>query len=150
MAKDISVLNPDQFQEVRNALLELVKTLNARKAPGSSNMIPDEDIVLTSIQHPERGDVLITVIPDRTGLQIFVSNRRDPDNPFAIMSHRELRDFPGRRPLNHSVSTLKEGQRGLFLITVQDRELLRAHQLDAIQGYSSRFNVAEKRDDGPV
>lgn len=142
MARDVSDLNPEELQQVQNALRTLMSELSSRKAVGGgSSSIPDEDIVFQSLAHPERGDVLISVIREVSGrMQIFLSNRRDQDNPFAVMDQSMLRDYPGRRPLSGR-GQLKEGEFGLFLITVQDRDLLRTNKNETIEGYSAHFQL---------
>ena len=79
MPKDVSELSPEELQQVQNALRALITELSSRKAVGGgTGSIPDEDIVLQSLAHPERGDVLISIIREQSGrLQIFLSNRRD-------------------------------------------------------------------------
>jgi hypothetical protein len=145
MPRDISDLNPQELQRLQAALRTLITQMNARKSVGSgasgSGLIPDEEIVLKSLSHPERGDVLLTVLREPSGrFQIFVSNRRDPENPFAVMDEPMLRDFPGRRALNGRTH-MKEGEYGLFLITVQDREMLRARKEEVIEAFSAHFKL---------
>ena len=142
MAREISDLNADELQQVQGALRALMSELNSRKSVGgSSGLIPDEEIVLQSLSHPERGDVLITIVRERNDkLQIFLSNRRDPDNPFSVMNQAMVRDFPGRRALNGRTH-LKEGEFGLFLITVQDRDLLRTSKAESIEAFSAHFQL---------
>ncbi|MCB1326410.1 MAG: hypothetical protein H7A21_12585 [Spirochaetales bacterium] len=145
MANDLSALAPGELEQARSILSGLAEALQARKVLGSATgMIPDEEIVLNSIKHPERGDILVTVMRENKRLHLFVSNRRDPDNPFAIMDGKMLRDFPGRRPLNSHKTVLKEGEYALFLITIQDREMLRAHEKELVQVYSVHFGLAEE------
>ncbi len=142
MPRDVSELSPEDLQQVQNALRALITELGSRKAVGGgTGSIPDEDIVLQSLAHPERGDVLISIIREQNGrLQIFLSNRRDQDNPFAVMNQAMLRDYPGRRPLSGR-GQLKEGEYALFLITAQDRDLLRVNKAETIEGYSARFEL---------
>ncbi len=142
MAREVTELNPEDFAFVQNALRSLMTALSTRKAVGGvSTSIPDEDIVLQSLAHPERGDVLVSAVREGHGpLQVFISNRRDADNPFAVMSPSMVRDFPGRRPLNNRLN-LKDGEHSLYLITVQDRDLLRTRRNDVVEGFSAHFQL---------
>ncbi len=151
MPKDISALSPEEVALVRQTLQGLIHQMNSRKAlGGTSGLIPDEDIVLQALQHPERGDVLIIVLHDPRGkLDIFVSNRRDPDNPFAVMNREALRDYPGRRPLYHGHATLKDGEHALFLITMQDREQLHLNRDARVEVFSAHFKVHNETQFAP-
>lgn len=138
-------ISPEDKSEIRKALVSLMTCMQARKGVGTSGIIPDEEIVLTSLQHPERGDVVITALRDARGrLQAFVSNRRDPDSPFAVMSGRDVRNFPERRLLNsRPTSSLKEDEYALFLITLQDKEALQAPLVKKWKIFSTHFDLNE-------
>ena len=56
------------------------------------------------------------------------------------MNQAMLRDYPGRRPLSGR-GQLKEGEYALFLITAQDRDLLRVNKAETVEGYSARFEL---------
>jgi hypothetical protein len=138
-------ISPEDKSEIRKALVSLINSLQARKGVGTSGIIPDEEIVLTSLQHPERGDVVITALRDSRGrLQMFISNRRDQDSPFAVMSGRDVRNFPERRLLNsRPTSSLKEDEFALFLITLHDKEALQAPLTNKWKIFSTHFSLNE-------
>jgi len=129
---------------VKESLNGLIHSLKARMGitGHGSTLLKDEEIVIQSLLHPERGDVLITVLRDHKDLHIFVSNRRDLSSPFVIMDFATFRKFPGRRPVD-SMHSLKEGEHGLFLSTQQDRDLIKVHEAQKIEIYSIHLDVRE-------
>lgn len=92
-----------------------------------TGLIPDEEMVLNSLAHPERGDVKIIVAEYMGDEFVYVGNKRDPDNPFAVMHVSEVRNHTGRRLLDPDSAGLDgtAGEYSLYLITVQDRDILR-------------------------
>jgi len=147
MYKDLSALSQEEVSQTRMTLSGLIDTLKSRKriGVGAGGLIPDEDSVFSSLIHPERGDVLITIIRFKGGLEIFLSNRRDPTSPFVVMNKDRMKLFPGRRILNSSHPTLMENEYGLFLLSVQDQELLRDTK-NRIDIFSVHFNVHDPFD----
>jgi len=142
---DLARLTSDEVQLVTGALQGLMKSLKARMAIGAATgLVKDEEIVLQSLMHPERGDVLVTVVKDHRELHIFLSNRRDVTSPFVVMDAHEMRRHPARRPVD-SMHIPKEENRGLFLSSQQDRDLIQRHEADRADIYSIHFGIAEAR-----
>jgi hypothetical protein len=138
----IDKLDPSEIKTIQTALKGLITSLRARKpAGGPSGLIPDEEYVLESLVHPERGDILITAMRGASALEVFVANRRDAASPFVLMDFQGARKNPGRRQLNHNPGGLKEGEWGLFLNSIQDRELLRT--ASCIEVYSTHFGIGD-------
>lgn len=148
----IDQLTAEERAEVRSVLLGLANSLQARKGMGISGLVPDEEIVLNSLMHPERGDVgIIAMRSERGRLEIFVVNRRDPDSPFAVMSGNMLRDYPERRFLSSRPGhSLRDDEFSLFLITQHDKDQLRAPAVVHVKTYSSSFQLYESGSSGPV
>ena len=146
MLKDLSALPTDQVEFVRRLLKDLINSLQNKKGvnSGGGNLLPDEDSVLNSLLHPERGDVIITVVPDGGKLQVFISNRRDSSSPFVGMKLEDLRYFPGRRTLDGSRPDPHYGGTGLFITSIQDQELIRNSTLSRADIYSVHFGIGEK------
>jgi len=138
----IDQFTPEEVAQVRRVLLGLIATLRSRKpANGSGTLIPDEEYILESLTHPERGDVMVLLVREPKSSEIFLSNRRDAANPFAVMDKDGARRNPGRRPLNHDPSGIKEGEWGLFINSIQDREMLRLGT--PLEAYSSHFGLGD-------
>lgn len=141
---DLSHLKPEEIEKVRKVLLNLIAGIKARQvitAHGSA-LLKDEEITLQSLLHPERGDVLVTIVRDHGMLHVFLSNRRDPGSPFSVMDYQTMRRFPARRPVD-SHHIVKDGETALFLCTQQDRDMLARESPDIISAYSSHFDVKE-------
>lgn len=141
-----SRLSSEEFEAVRAALQGLIKSLKARMAIGASTtgLVKDEEIVMQSLLHPERGDVLVTVVHDHRERHLFLSNRRDSASPFVVMDAHEMRRHPARRPVD-SMHTPRDDQYGLFLSSQQDRDLIARHEQDRSDVYSIHFGIAEER-----
>jgi hypothetical protein len=143
---DLSRLTHDEVEAVTRALQGLVSSLKARMGIGAGNtgLVKDEEIVLQSLLHPERGDVLVSVVKDHHDLHLFVSNRRDSGSPFVVMNAREMRRHPARRPVD-TMHTPRDEQYGLFLSSQQDRDMIQRHEQDRADIYSIHFGIAEAR-----
>lgn len=143
---DLSRLTSDEVEKVKRALQGLVNALKTRMGIGAGNsgLVKDEEIVLQSLLHPERGDVLVTVVKDHHDVHLFVSNRRDSGSPFVVMDAREMRRHPARRPVD-SMHVPRDDQYGLFLSSQQDRDLMQRHEQDRADVYSVHFGIAEAR-----
>ncbi|MBE7440093.1 MAG: hypothetical protein HS115_16700 [Spirochaetales bacterium] len=138
----IDQFQPEEVARIRKILQGLIATLRSRKpASGSGTLIPDEEYILESLTHPERGDVMVLMVRQPKSMELFLSNRRDASNPFVVMDKDSARRNPGRRPLNHDPSGLKEGEWGLFINSIQDRELLRVEV--PVEAYSSHFGLGD-------
>lgn len=140
MSQDLTALQPEETEKVRNMLAGLINTLRSRQSIGGSGrgLIQDEEYVLNSLQHPERGDVMVSIVRDKYQLHVFLANRRDPKNPLVIMDAVTARDNPARRPLDNTKS-IQDGEYALFLNTFQDRELL--SHMDRVDIYSVHFGL---------
>ncbi|MBI3394783.1 MAG: hypothetical protein HY042_03000 [Spirochaetia bacterium] len=147
--KDPGALTPEEQEYVKNSLAGLISTLKAKKlvhATGTS-LISDEDIVLNSLLHPERGDVVVSLLRGHKRPELFISNRREEGSPFAVMTRKECDRHPGRRMINGSIESLKDEMRGLFLTTVQDRDLLEHSTEDKrIDIFSVHFGMGEAKE----
>ncbi len=141
---ELSRLSAAELEKVRNTLLGLIQSIKSRMVITShgSNLLKDEDITLQSLLHPERGDVLVTILRDHGALHIFLSNRRDAGSPFCVMDYTTMRRYPARRPVDSHL-IVKEGDTALFLCTQQDRDMIERHSPDKISAYSIHFDVRE-------
>ncbi|MCB1174079.1 MAG: hypothetical protein KDK39_10955, partial [Leptospiraceae bacterium] len=145
MSSGIDQLNNTEIDHIKGILLNLVRSLEKKKAVGShQGLITDETIVLTALRHPERGDVEISLFTDKEGLHVFVSNRRELDSPFAVMNLQQSHRHPERRPLD-SGNVLKENEYGLFLTSFQDRETLKTRSAagQLVRVFSTHFGIAD-------
>lgn len=143
MYTDLSSLSQEETEIVRTALSGLIETLKTRRRIGqSTGLVVEEEAVLGSLLHPERGDVTITLVKSRVK-EIFISNKRDAGNPFSLMDKTGERAFPGRRLVNNFWGELKDGQYALFLTTQQDHEMLASPKTNRIDIFSTHFNVRE-------
>lgn len=149
MNQDVQNLKPEDIEEVRRILKSLQDTFTAKRSGGG--LIPDEEIVQKALSHPERGDIAVTVLrDDRRGLQVFVSNRRDQDAPFAVMDGKRQRDFPERRALNRNFSRqLKDNETDLFLITQEDRDMLKHPATEKVRVFSADFGLNQQPTHAP-
>ncbi len=138
MSQDLTALTPEEVENVRAMLQGLTNTLRSRQSIGGRGLIQDEEYVLNSLLHPERGDVLVNVVRDKYAMHVFLANRRDAKNPFVIMDAPTSRQNPGRRPLDNT-RTIHEGEYAIFLSTIQDREVL--HKSDRVEIYSVHFGL---------
>ena len=139
--KDISSLGAPEIQAVKQLLLGLVSTLQTKKAAAGGALITDEETVLSALTHPERGDVIISVVGSGKDLEVFVSNKRDAATPFAVMDCSELRKHPDRRTVDGSRPEAREGRVALFLSSLHDQETFRQAALTRIDSYSSHFQL---------
>ncbi len=148
----VEQLSAQEQAQVKSILIGLVDSLQTRKGVGVSGLLPDEEIILNALQHPERGDVGVVVLRDeKQKLQVFIVNRRDPDAPFAVMSGKMLRDFPERRFLNSRPGhVLKDDEYTLFLITAHDRDALHSATLTRVKTYSSSFRLQGEAAPAPA
>lgn len=140
--KSYQDLNPSTARKVKELLKSLLLNLETKKSSRrDTKLIPDEEMIHQALAHPERGDVEIILIDLGQAFQVFLGNRRDPENPFAVMQVSEMRDYPGRRLLDSEQNTQKPDATALFLITVQDRELLRTERKNKYVFYSMHLGI---------
>jgi len=145
MSETLSELTKDETETVREILQDFIASMRVKRggAGSKSRLLPDEESVFGSLTHPERGDVIVTILRLDNKLQIFLSNRRDVSTPFSIMAFKDIRYFPGRRTLDGSrVDTAAEGT-GLFLSSIQDQEILKEEGISRVDVYSVHFGVYE-------
>ncbi len=141
---DLSALQPDEITHVKNLLVNLLTNLKARRAlGGTGGLVTDEEAVYSGLTHPERGDVVVIVYRGKKSPQVFLGNRREEDSPLAVMDKAIGRKYPGRRPLVGRFDDLKEDEAHLFLITIQDREMLHGAGEERIDLFSVHFGLAE-------
>ena len=135
-------LDPANGRKVKDLLKSLLLNLETKKSTRrDTKLIPDEEMIHQALAHPERGDVEVILVDLGHEQQLFLGNRRDQENPFAVMRVSEMRDFPGRRLLDAEQSTQKADAVALFLITVQDRELLRTERKNKYVFYSMHLGI---------
>ncbi|MBU42580.1 MAG: hypothetical protein CMN76_05125 [Spirochaetaceae bacterium] len=140
--KAYNELDPSVARKVKELLKQLLLNLETKKSTRrDTKLIPDEEMIHQALAHPERGDVEVVLIDLGHSQQVFLGNRRDVENPFAVMRISEMRDFPGRRLLDGEQSTEKPDAVALFLITVQDRELLRTERKNKYVFYSMHLGI---------
>ncbi len=143
----IEDLKPEELEYVKLHLNGLINSLKKRKpVAGSGGLLSEEEHIFNSLLHPERGDV--TVFIDRTTkpVGIYISNPREPDNPYSVMSYKESNRNTNRRSLSGlSGYRLEDGDYGLFLINAQDRDILDSERDNIISMYSTNFEVSESR-----
>ncbi|MCE9597722.1 MAG: hypothetical protein K8S54_07120 [Spirochaetia bacterium] len=141
---ELGKLEPHEVTQVKTAVEGLVRSLKARMGISgqASNLLKDEEIVIQSLLHPERGDVLITILRDHRELHLFISNRRDANAPFVIMDFATFRKHPGRRPIDN-IHSLKEGEYGIFLASQQDLDLIKSNANMKVELYSVHLGVHE-------
>jgi len=139
MTAGIEELSEKELEKIRDILKSLIESLRDKKAHGL--MIPDEEFILNSLTHPERGDVKVTILRDKE-IEVFLSNRRDETYPFSVMSNNEVRKFSDRKFIDGVRSSLKEGHHGLFLISQQDQNRITS-SANKIVSYSAFFNINE-------
>lgn len=143
----MNILTPQELEKVKTILVTLMNSLNQKDTIGSKNILSsDESIVLEALQHPERGDVEISVYKDKGDLDIFMSNRRNMDSPFSIMGYDQMKQHPERRPLDSYIEIKKE-EYGLFLVSFQDRELLTDTKVQVEKFYSVHLGISQKQDE---
>ena len=140
--KSYSELAPSSARTAKELLKNLLLNLETKKSTRrDAKLIPDEEMIHQALAHPERGDVEVIFVDLGHSQQIFLGNRRDSENPFAVMRVSEMRDFPGRRLLDGEQNTQKPETVALFLITVQDRELLRTERKHKYVFYSMHLGI---------
>lgn len=76
-------LHPTVEQKVKEILQGLLEYFEKKRLSGRK-MISDEEIVYNSLKNPRLGDIKVLVFPGPP-VQVFLSNRRDPNSPFAVM-----------------------------------------------------------------
>ena len=141
--KDLSSLEAQEIDAVKQLLRGLVSTLQAKKAAAGGKLITDEETVLAALTHPERGDVVVSIVGSGAAREVFVSNKRDATTPFALMDTAELRRHPDRRTVDGSRPEAREGRIALFLSSLHDQETFRQAALTRIDVYSSHFRLYE-------
>ena len=141
--KDISSISPGDADQVRSILKDLIESLREKRGHDGKGLLPDEEAVFSSLAHPERGDVQVTIAHEGPTLHVFVSNRRDANSPFAVMAAQDVRKFPGRRTLDGSRINPDKQSVGLFLSSVQDQEFLRASAMERSDIYSVHFGIGD-------
>lgn len=140
----IEALSETEKENVKNFLRTLIHSLKDKKASGYS--IPDEDFIVQSLTQPERGDVKVILLRNQSEIEIFLANRRDEESPFSIMNSEGVRKHPERKFIDGVRSQLPPGHCGLFIISQQDREMLKSP--DKIEIYSSFFNLDDSLKTG--
>lgn len=142
-AKDLSSLEASEIEGVKQLLRGLVSTLQEKKANAGGKLITDEETVLSALTHPERGDVMVSVVNTGANREVFVSNKRDSSTPFAVMDCGDLRKHVDRRSVDGSRPEPREGRVALFLSSLQDQETFRQAALTRVDSYSSHFQLYE-------
>lgn len=137
-------LHPTVEQRVKEILLGLLKYFEKKRLSGRK-MISDEEIVYNSLKNPRLGDIKVIVFAGPP-VQVFLSNRRDPNSPFAVMDAAERRNYIERRPLDKAIDS--ELLPSLFLISFADREMLRNPDKERFEFYSSCLNLSGNA--GPI
>lgn len=141
---DILDLKPEELEFAQTHITGLIDTLKLRKGIGQKGgLLSEEESILNSLLHPERGDLIITLFRDGRNLQLYVSNPRDPSNPLAVMNSTESKRHTGRRLMNANVILTDETKYALFLITTQDRDLLKVEKQNRLDFYSISFGLGE-------
>lgn len=149
MTTEFINLTPEKTAHVKSVLLGLMHTLKAKRGLGAehSGLSTDEEIILQSLSHPERGDVKIMLANLDNRDQVFISNRRDPSSPFSVMDKDLIRLYPGRRSVDGvTKQTLIDGQFALFIITITDREYLRMNESTIDQFFSVHLGIHDDMD----
>jgi hypothetical protein len=142
---NVSEINAQEAEKIKAYLEGIKKNFAARRGIADKGLLmAEEETILNSITNPDRGDVKITLMRDRKDTVIFLNNQRDSENPFVVMSFEDQRQFSGRRALNPSLRTLKEGEFGLFISGSQDRELLANTGIQKFTFYSVQFMDSAK------
>lgn len=141
---DLTALQPDEIDHIKHLLVNLLTNLKSRRAlGGSGGLVTDEEVVYSALTHPERGDVVVIVLRGKKLPQIFLGNRREEDAPLAVMDKAIGRKYPGRRPLAGRFDDLKDDEVHLFLITIQDREMLHNAGDERVDLFSVHFGLAD-------
>jgi hypothetical protein len=141
MALDITFLSGEEIEQIKTVLKALIESLREKRAAGT--IIPDEEFILNSLNHPERGDVKIYIYRNEGETQIFIFNRRDESNPFTIMDYRTSRKYPERKMLEGIGGVLPDGKYGLFMISPTDREMLKIAKDKIVETFSVNFGVSD-------
>jgi hypothetical protein len=142
---NVSEIAAQEAEKIKAYLEGIKENLTARRGIADKSLLmAEEETILNSILNPDRGDVKITLMRDRKDSVIFLNNQRDPENPFVVMSFEDHKHFSGRRALNPSYRTLKEGEFGLFISGSQDRELLANTGIPKFTFYSVQFMETAK------
>ena len=148
--KSYNELDPSNSRKAKELLKDLLLNLETKKSSRrDAKLIPDEEMIHQALAHPERGDVEVIFIDLGHSQQLFLGNRRDVENPFAVMRVAEMREFPGRRLLDGEQNTQKADTVALFLITVQDRELLRTERKNKFVFYSMHLGITGEKAVAP-
>lgn len=134
----ITGLHPTVEQKVKENLRGLLEYFEKKRRSGRA-MISDEEIVYNSLKNPRLGDIKVIVFPGPP-VQIFLSNRRDPNSPFAVMDAAERRNFIERRPLDEIDDS--ESLPCLYLISFSDREMMRNPDIPRVEFYSIYLNLS--------
>ena len=139
MVHDISSLSKQEIDSAKFLLQGLIKTLHKKRNMSGAPrpLLPDEEVIYTALTHPERGDVVVTLIRQISDQNlIFVTNRRDANCPFSVMEMSDIRMYPERRTIDGVAVEPKKGEVGLFLSSVQDQELVRTSKDNRVDIYS--------------
>ena len=131
-------LHPSVEQRVKEILLGLLKYFEKKRLSGRK-MISDEEIVYNSLKNPRLGDIKVLVFPGPP-VQVFLSNRRDPNSPFAVMDAGERRNYIERRSLDEVNDS--ESLPSLFLISFADREMIKNPNNVRSEFYSTYLNLS--------
>lgn len=133
---------------VRQRLAGLLENFEKKRATGRK-LISDEDAVYTALRNPRLGDIRVTVFPGKN-LQVFVSNKRNPDSPFVVMEAEDRRQYVERRPLDDQAE--RDTLPGLYLIDHSDREMLRDKEVARVDFFSAFLKLNGETDvpTGPV
>lgn len=131
-------LHPTVEQRVKEILLGLLEYFEKKRLSGRK-MISDEEIVYNSLKNPRLGDIKVLVFPGPP-VQVFLSNRRDPNSPFAVMDAAERRNYIERRSLDEVNDS--ELLPSLFLISFADREMLKNPNNVRSEFYSTYLNLS--------
>lgn len=134
----ITGLHPTVEQKVKENLQGLLEYFEKKRRSGRA-MISDEEIIYNSLKNPRLGDIKVIVFPGPP-VQIFLSNRRDPNSPFAVMDAAERRNFIERRPLDEIDDS--ESLPCLYLISFSDREMMRNPDIPRVEFYSIYLNLS--------
>ncbi len=134
----ITGLHPTVEQKVKENLQGLLEYFEKKRRSGRA-MISDEEIIYNSLKNPRLGDIKVIVFPGPP-VQIFLSNRRDPNSPFAVMDAAERRNFIERRPLDEIDDS--ESLPCLYLISYSDREMMRNSDIPRVEFYSIYLNLS--------
>lgn len=139
-------LKDTEVDFIKQHLKGLKSTLQGRKNPGARRgLLTEEEQILATLEHPERGDLVVTFYRGKKHNEVFIANPREPTNPYSILSYREVSQFSGRRMVGGVTDRLEEGEFGLFLISTQDRDMLtNTGPSDRLDFYTIQFEISSR------